>query len=103
MNPLDNLMKTSVKSRFCDVNSIRVLKDMEPRMIYDSNMTAASLRKRNQLEEEKFKLLKKNLILELEVRHLEVQREKVKKSHRWEEELEQLEEDNNDVNEEEDV
>lgn len=94
-------------SRHCDIDSVHVmLKDMEPHMIYDSNMTAtiAALKKLNQLEEEKFKLLKNNLILELEVRQLEVHREKLlRKSCRWEEKVKPLEEDNNELNEKEKV
>lgn len=107
MDPLDNFMMTSAKSRRCDVDRIHVLKDMEPHMIYDSNTTAtttttAALNKLKQLQEEKYKLLKKNLILELEVSQLEVQREKLlRKSQRREEKRTQLEEDNNEVKEKE--
>lgn len=80
---------------------------MEPHMIYDSNMTAttAALKKLNQLEEEKFKLLKRNLILEFEVRQMEVQREEklLNKSCRWEEKGKQLEEGSHELNEKEKI
>lgn len=95
---LGNFMTMAVKSRHCDGDSVRVRKDMEPHVIYGSNRTTTAALKK--LEEEKCKLLKKNLILELELRQLEVQREKVlEKSHRWEEKLEEK----NEANEEEKV
>lgn len=102
MEPLDKWMKVSEQGRRSDGDGTRVLKGMEPHMICDSDTAAATsaCRKLEQLEEEKYKLLRKNLILELELRQLEAQREKLlKKSHRGEEKVEQLEEDHDGPNE----